>query len=106
VARIVVLNALRSECGNDLTIEYKDLEMSITEEPLETLKDTFEAALVISWEFYVLENTEKMTHGALQPENISWKLTDLFNNGSISAKGCICLAEKWILAKEKQIILC
>lgn len=95
------MNALRSECGNDLTIESEDLEMSITEESLEKLKDAFEAVLVISWEFYVLGDTEKMTHGALQPESISWKLNDLFNNGSISAKGCICLAEKGILAKEK-----
>ncbi|MCY3999194.1 MAG: hypothetical protein OXF84_00085 [Bacteroidetes bacterium] len=62
----VVLNALRSECGNYLTIESEDLEMSITEESLEELKDAFEAVLVISWELYILGDTQKMTQGALQ----------------------------------------
>ncbi len=61
-----VLNALRSECGNYLTIDSEDLEMSITEESLEEIKDAFEAVLVISWELYVLGNTQKMTQGALQ----------------------------------------
>ncbi len=62
----IVLNALRSECGNYLTIESEDLEMSITEESLEELKDAFEAILVISWELYILGDTQKMTQGALQ----------------------------------------
>lgn len=62
----VVLNALRSECGNYLTIKSEGLEMSITEESLEELKDAFEAVLVISWELYVLGDTQKMTQGALQ----------------------------------------
>ncbi|MCY4225330.1 MAG: hypothetical protein OXF06_10905 [Bacteroidetes bacterium] len=62
----IVLNALRSEYGNYLTIESEDLEMSITEESLEELKDAFEAVLVISWELYILADTQKMTQGALQ----------------------------------------
>ncbi len=62
----ILLPVSKSECGKYFTIESEDLDMSLSEESLEELKDAFDSILRITWEQYVMGDPQKMTQGALE----------------------------------------
>ena len=61
----ILLPVTKSECGNDLTVEAGDLDMSLSEESLEELKDAFDSVLRVMWRRYAMGDPKKMTQGAL-----------------------------------------
>ena len=54
-----VLHAVKSECGNYFTVESEDFDMPLTETSMEALKDAFESVLAITWELYVIGDSQK-----------------------------------------------
>ncbi len=48
----IELNVIKSECGDYQTIEFEDLNLCLSEESIEDLKDAFEAVLALIWETY------------------------------------------------------
>ena len=59
------LPVTKSECGNYFVVESEDLDMSLSEESLEELKEAFDAVLRMMWRRYVMGDPEKMAQGAL-----------------------------------------
>ena len=62
----IFLPVTKSECGNYFVVESEDLDMSLSEESLEELKDAFDFILQMMWEEYVMGDPQKMTQGALE----------------------------------------
>lgn len=61
----ILLPVTKSECGNYFTVEAEDLDMSLSEESLEELKDAFDSVLRVMWRRYAIGDPKKMTQGAL-----------------------------------------
>lgn len=61
----ILLPVTKSECGNYFTVEAEDLDMPLSEESLEALKDAFDSVLRVMWRQYAMGDPQKMTQGAL-----------------------------------------
>lgn len=65
----IFLPVTKSECGNYFMVESEDLDMRLSEETLEDLKDAFDSVLRMLWKRYVMKEHKKMTPGALELRN-------------------------------------
>ncbi len=68
----ILLPVTKSECGNYFTVEAEDLDMPLSEESLEALKDAFASVLRVMWRQYAMGDPQKMTQRefaiSLRPE--------------------------------------